>query len=636
MPLYTADVESLKKELVDLRRFNSFYGYEQEELKLAEYVTKKYSLSQRVSSYLDLFDKEQLKDIYCFEEAIEDHSMTLDEADQVDMEDEAENAIIKQVSEENYFNAPELELIFDQVEFASFHDVDVFPKMAVDPECPQGLKELDKIFTYEIARVKEQKSTLANVVLIQKLTKVQEKIRNQKLNEASVLISRFYTDNKQDVTVGYLYSEVLFAKASLGNQKSLSKAREVANNVCFLTDKSDDELISYYRYLYVCREFLYDRARALQLFREFVLIDPDKYTAPTVLTQRNGFYLKCLMLFLRFNVKEWGPYEVETMHAISARSIAGGVFYIAFLRKEILPHLDSVKLEKFIQIEIALHSIKDSHAKLMQKIQSNFDRDGLPKTGSKQIGTIGQTYLKNFFCAAKIPTFSDYLVNTSVSGVQYVSYTKNDRYLGSLGMSEHSFWRAWVSKITPETSLQRADIIPIEQVMKESRLLSKYESLINKAYEYEIEIYGKEEYKDAKALLSDITSTGIVKIIIGANKYSVFDYGIAWSALKEYYSNVKLAHSNINCQLASDLLLQKGKVGMFWNLEEIQMMVEALNLMIDSKKLGLKARLDAILEMKDEQNVDDQYMTLSEHLEMYWWLYILMISMLIFFFNVVL
>lgn len=639
MPLYTAELDSLKKELIELRRYNSFYGFEGDELNLTEYKKQQYKLSKKVASYVEHFKQEQWKDIASFLKNNELNEYEYAENTKVEDIPEisynAENALISQVSEENYFNAPELELVFDQVNLLSYHDVAADTRLELSEKSSTIMKDLDRIFTFEIDRIKGQKSSLSNVVLIQKISKVQEKIRTEKINEASVLMSRFYNENKNDITLGYLYSEILFAKAGLGNQKSLSKARNIANTVCFLTDRSDDALVSYYRYLYVCREFCYDKDRALQLLRDFVLLDPEKMLSSNALVKRNGFYLKCLLLFLRFDIKNWNPYEIESMQTICLKSVAGGVIYLSFLRNELVRHLDSVRYGGFLNIEHHLYNIKVAHEKIVQKIQTSFTRKGLPKTSVGNISTVGQKYLQNFLLAAKIPTFSDYITNTSLLGVQYIESTKNDKYLSSLGMGDHSLWRAWISKITSETSLQRADIIPVEQVLKESKILSKYENLINRAHDYEMEIYKKEEYDKVRELLSEITSAGIIKVILGENKYSVFDYGSPWSALKEYYNNLRLSNTGMHCQLATELLQEKGKLGLFWNLEELQMMLEAVNLVIDNKTLGLKARLDNILEMKDEQSVDDQYMTLSEHLEMYWWVYILMLSLLIFLFNMI-
>ena len=126
-----------------------------------------------------------------------------------------------------------------------------------------------------------------------------------------------------------------------------------------------------------------------------------------------------------------------------------------------------------------------------------------------------------------------------------------------------------------------------------------------------------------------------ISVILGENKYSVYDYGLQWTGIKEYFVNSRMA-SDLKCQLISDLLLQKGKAGLLWNLEDVQMMLEAISLIIDNKRIGLQARLEQIIEAEEEKNVDDQYMSLTEHISLYWWLYVLLISLLIIFFKVIL
>lgn len=641
MPLYTSELNLLKKELVELRRFNKFYGYEGEELTLSEYKEKNYELPANIRKFLQSFVHEQEKDILSFAKQTSSEIKIINGNQSIDTFSLYTGNIIDDFAEEtedetlnkNYFKADELELLFDKVKFTSYHSIT--PSREVSVENDLVMKDLDRIFQKEMTRVKSLKSTISIITLLQKINKVYDKIKQNKLSEASVLISRFYNENKQDITLGYLYLEVLYAKAGAGNQKALSKARDVANNVCFLTDKSDESLLNYYRYIYVCREYNYDQERALQIFREFVLIDPERFTSKSLLTQRDGFFLKCLILFLRFDINQWSAFEIETMFSVAHKSLAGGIFYIAFMRRGLKKHLDSVRFDKFVKIEIDLNNIKRSHSRLMSKIKSNYDKNGLPHNSSKIINTIGQQFLKKFFINAKLPDLYEYLTNTSISGVQYLENTENDKKLASIGINEHSFWRAWISKITDETSLQRSDILPIEQVAKEAKLLSKYESIALNAQEYELEILRKEEYKDVKDILPDVTQKGIISVMLGENTYSVFDYGAPWTGIKDYYNNIKSLKNPVS-QLGSDLIIKKGKVGLFWNLEELQMMLESLNLIIDNKSLGIQGRLDAILSSKSlESGKNDQYMTLSEHLELYWWLYILLVSLLIFMFNIV-
>jgi hypothetical protein len=629
MPLYTDQIDLLKKELLNLRKFNTFHGYESNELSLDEYTSKSYKLSPKVLQALSKFKQETLNDVKCFTK----NEGILNLNNSIDFN--INNSIDEELSEDlNYFNAPELELSFDRVNFQSPHYLKTDQILLENTEVSDTVKKLDKIFTYEIQRIKERKTSLVKTVLVQKLTKVQEKIKADKLNEASVLMSRFYSESKQDIVIGYLYFEILYAKAGLGNYKSLSKARYVANNVCFLTDKSDEMLVSYYRYIHVCREFSHDQERALQLFREFVLLSNDTLLSSNFLENRNGFFVKCLMLFLLFDINKWNIYEIESLQNFSLKAVSGSVFYLAFMRNTIIKHLDSKRYGSFLQIEIYLNDIQESHAKLIKKIQDEFMPNGLPQNGSKEVSTIGQKYLHDLFLGAKIPTFSDYLVNTSLTGVHYITKTKNDEHLSSMGLSEHSFWRAWISKISPETSLQRADIIPIEQVLNESALLIKYNDIIQKLYDYELEIFNKEEYKESKDFLEEVTAAGIMKVILGENSYSVFEYGMSWNGLKEYFSNIKLSRVKKKHYLISEVLIYKGKNGLFWNLEEIQMMLESVSLIIDNKNIGIMARLEQSLEKKSEKIVNNEYMSLSEHLELYWWIYILIISLSVFIFNI--
>ncbi|HAG52921.1 MAG TPA: hypothetical protein DCL21_03950, partial [Alphaproteobacteria bacterium] len=280
MPLYSSELELLKKELAELRKFKKFYGYEGEELLANEYMTKNYILSEQTKKKLNKFVKEQEKDINSFAK-----NPIYTELDLSDLEENAEknfrlqhglqnNGLLEKEDDEknhedNYFNAPELDLLFNNVFLESYHILTPSEDLLAIEDCHSAVKDLDRIFQYEINRVKLSRTSVNNAMLLQKVSKAHEKIKQNKLNEASVLISRFYNENKQDILLGYLYSEILYARTATGNPKSLSKARSVANTVCFLTDKSDEELISYYRYIYVCREYNHDKERALQLFRDF-------------------------------------------------------------------------------------------------------------------------------------------------------------------------------------------------------------------------------------------------------------------------------------------------------------------------------------------------------------------------------
>ncbi len=650
MPLFTKDLEVLKKDLAELRHFKHFYGYRSEELKLEEYARVDYNLSNEVREYLESFVKEQEQDLNWFSkslldtvpEEIKDDENSDNKGEGAEKTDSEKEAVkVKEVKKprkdnsNNYFKAPSLELLFEKVDFYSYQQSQPAATLLFNDEVNDIVKNLDRVFVFEIERIKANKSTFSSVATLPKIEKVRAKVIENKINEAAILMSRFYNENKQEVILGYLYSEILYAKTALGNQKSLSKAREVASTVCFLTDRSDEELISYYRYIYVCREFNYDKEKSFQLFRDFVLLNEDKIVSPTVLTQRNGFYLKCLILFLHFDFNNWNIYEIESIYSFVYRSVSGGAFYLYFIRQNMLPHLDTVRHSKFITVEESLYNIKNSHEKLMHSIHEKYDTDGLPKDGSKSMHTVGQKYIQTLFLNAKLPDFSDYIVNTSLSGISYFDNTANDRMMLSLGMTEHDFWRSWISKISDESSLQRSDIIPLEQVFEESTLLAKYEKVAIKAYEYEIEIYNREEYQEIRNRLTDVTSRGIISVILGENKYSVYDYGLQWTGIKEYFVNSRMA-SDLKCQLISDLLLQKGKAGLLWNLEDLQMMLEAISLIIDNKRIGLQARLEQIIEAEEEKNVDDQYMSLTEHISLYWWLYVLLISLLTIFFKLIL
>lgn len=634
MPLYTAELDLLKRELVELRKFNLYRGYEGDELTLSEYAEIKYSLPEKIKKQIKHFVHEQERDLMSFSKNSDSYKATnRNKSFDAYVHDELEVSSEEPIGSDNYFNAPDLELSFDRVKFKSYHSRNA--SREVETEESIALRDLDKIFQHEISRVKEMKASLALASVQLKISKVYDKVKQGKINEASVLISRFYNENKQDITIGYLYFEILFAKASLGNQKALAKAREVANNVCFLRDKSDEDLLLYYRYIYVCREYAHDIDKAMQLFRDFVLITPDKYISKNAISSKDGIALKCLLLFLRFDISTWNSYEAETMQEIAHKSIAGGIWYIAFMRKDILKLTESVRYDKFLQIETDLYNLKKSHAKIIEKIKANFQTSGLPNGASNDMHTVGQLYLKKFFLSAKMPTLYEYLSNVSVVGTMYLENTKQDKKLAAKGLDEHFFWRAWISRITDESSLQRGDIIPVEQVIKEAKLLAKYESIAIKAFNYEKEIFDLPEYDDYRNLLPDITQKGILSVMLGENKYSVFDYGLPWTGIRDFYNNINSVNNPEN-QLASSLVLKKGKVGIIWNLEELQMLLESLNLIIDSKTLGIKGRLDAIKNSKDEHyRNNEQYMSLSEHLELYWWLYILLVSLCIVLFNII-
>ena len=650
MPLYTAELDLLKRELVELRKFNLYRGYEGDELTLSEYAEKKYILPEQITKYIKHFVHEQEKDVMSFSRHSDSYKATnrnksfdafvhdeleYSEGTEAKVNQTATTATSVEDKQEtaNYFSAPELELSFDRVKFKSYHKRNA--SREVETEESIALRDLDKIFQHEMARIKELKASLALASVQMKVAKVYDKVKQGKLNEASVLISRFYNENKQDITIGYLYFEILFAKAATGNQKSLAKAREVANNVCFLRDKTDEDLLLYYRYIYVCREYAHDIDKALQLLRDFVLITPDKFISQNAISHKDGLVLKCLLLFMRFDVASWNSYEAETMQEIVSKTIAGGIWYIAFLRKDILKLAEAVRFEKFTQVETDLYNLKRSHNKLMDKIKSNFQTNGLPNGASNEMHTVGQIYLQKFFKVAKLPSFVEYLSNVSVMGTMYLENTKNDNKLMAKGLDEHFFWRMWISRITDESSLQRSDILPIEQVIKEAKLLAKYESIATKAFNYEKEIFDMAEYDDYRNLLPDITQKGILSVMLGENKYSVFDYGLPWTGIRDFYNNINSVN-NPEHQLASSLILKKGKLGIIWNLEELQMLLESLNLIIDSKTLGIKARLDAIKNSRDENYKNqEQYMSLSEHLELYWWLYILLVSLCILLFNLI-
>ncbi|MCP4355569.1 MAG: hypothetical protein GY793_08080 [Proteobacteria bacterium] len=632
----------LKKELTDVRTVSRVVGYMSKEHPLEYYKKLRYGLSDKISAHVRYLMIEQEKDLLVYtqdpsvvnvelETDFEDEDVTENFEQQT--ETSAEDSAEQDITSENYFDAPELELLFNRVAFNSHHDAQISDdlKSLDDPV----IIALDKIFSFELERLEvNNKSLIDHVSMTQKVGRVHSKIKEGRLQEASSLMSRFYNENKQKLLFGYLYLEILYAKAALGSQKSLSIARDVANTLCFLTDKSDEVLINYYRYIYVCREFVHDKEKALQLFRDFVLVDADKLGSNESLIQRDSFYMKCMILFLRFDPRGWNVFEIENMSKFVNESISGGIFYIFFIRDKILKLLDSVRYKHFVPVEVNLYNLYDSHSKIMHFIKSNYADNAVPKGGSLQMFTCAKKYVQNFLLSSKVPDFSEFLTNTSISGTRFLEHTTNDKYLQNLGMFDNGFWRSWICKITFETSLQNPGILPLELVVREAKLLTKYEALANKAHTFEKEILADEKYAEVKDFLGNVRADAIMAVTFGENKYNPLTYGLSVDSMKSYYETLK-AINNVANNLVSGLIVERGNVGLFWNLEEIQLMLESLNLTIDNKQVGIKARLDMLLNSKQESLESDEYMGFTEHLSLYWWVYALLVSLMIIIFNMV-
>jgi len=642
MPLYTTELELLKRELSDVRSVSRFSGYISKEYQAGHYKKIKYSLSEKVKAYMQIMISEQERDLLVYAKDPSHVNLETAKAEDDDLELENKEGELEETEElesteeeivdDNYFGGQEVELLFSRVAFSSHHDIAHSDDLrSLDNPV---IMALDKIFNYEIERLKvHNKSLFNNVSLMQKVNKTHAKIKAGKIQEASSLISRFYNENKQEILLGYLYLEILFAKAALGSQKSLSIARDVANTVCFLTDKSDENLTSYYRYIYVCREFVHDKEKALQLLRDFVLVDADRLMSNEALVQRDGFYMKCVILFLRFDPRGWNSFEIENMNKFINESLAGGVFYIYFIRDKLLGLIDTVRFKRFLMTEINLFNIYDSHSRFMEFIKANYTKRGIPKHGPDGMYTVAEKYIQNFLLLSKMPDFSDFLTNTSIAGTKYLEHTANDRYLQSYGMSTNSFWRSWVAKITYETSLQNPNILPVELIVGESKLLSKYKALVDKAYEYEKDILNLEKYQSVKELLTDVRTDAIMSAVFGENKYNPMTYGLLLDSMRDYYDKLTMI-TNVNSNLVSGLIIERGKQGLFWNLEEIQLMLDSLNLTIDNKQVGVKARLDKLKNSKNNE-VEAEYTSLAEHLGAYWWVYILLVSLIVVLFNMI-
>ena len=219
-------LEDLKKDLVTIREVSGSFYYPPVDKSVDEHKRAHYILPQTVRLKLLRLKKQQLEDVKTFAKHRDEFST-----------DDAINAASSlEDNEINYFNAKELESVLDRVNYETFYDVESSEDLVEG--ATTLLVTLDKIFKYEIQKLKLSKIGANYVGIIQKISKVHDKIKANNLAEAITLMTRYYNEEKKHKVVGYLYFELLYAKVSKGNLKTLAKARDVANNVCFLAEKA--------------------------------------------------------------------------------------------------------------------------------------------------------------------------------------------------------------------------------------------------------------------------------------------------------------------------------------------------------------------------------------------------------------
>jgi hypothetical protein len=473
--------------------------------------------------------------------------------------------------------------------------------------------------------------------MLNKMKQAVESIGVGHLNDALTVLRTAKKSAPNNRSLAFMLSQVYYYKAANGSNENLPEARtEAKKSTLYAEDVSSDQLMQY-RYSYVVHESNHDPEKALNLIREFYLLNPESLTEGHGLGVHDGIHLKTWMLVSMMDSKFLTTYEIESILSITMTAATGVNFYLNVIRPQILTrladHEDSV-IAPLISVEKMLAQSYQNYAEIIDYIQKNFNAEGHLLPESVCLWTLENKYVNLLIKAAPLPTFDEIYLYTSLDAKRHSAEAYPNKAMAAMGLAGVNYWQIWSLAITAAEGRGGARTFPVKRIVPYAEIFRKFDRILESLKVYEKEIVPHEKWEIIEKYMPDYEYSIFTHIAAGPEAFQV--------PSNPYYLNFyrQWVTEKPKGPLPSKIIETYAENGNFIEPEEVIATFEGIMRVISDDVHGLKTRAKEALKFclkKEKGKSADKVKDLlrENHFNDYWWLYVIVVPLAILAFFVV-
>ena len=431
---------------------------------------------------------------------------------------------------------------------------------------------------------------------LQKMQRAVETLNQNKPSEALTVLREAQRTEPNNLGLNYLLGQLLYFMVFRGKKEFLPEARDHMKKCCAFSEGIDELQVQKMRYLYVVNEYGLDNARCMELMREYYLLNPEAMTSKEGFTARAGYPLKSWIMLSKISLKNWQPFEFESLLSVARESIGGALMYLLFFHAKLAAELsqDNPFAPGFNVLHEELGRFQLTVSGIHSRLRDIFTDDAKPRQGTTTMPwTVHMRYFQTMLQLVPLPNWDHILLHASLDGRQSLQDVYPDRRLQKMDLTGLSFWRVWIQATTPSPRYITESTIPATMASQDNGFRPKLDTLLEKMQQTEQEIsaeYTAEELAESARILDPYTFELIVNI--GYNKPQARELLKHKEPLFQGYSR-NWAKSIKPALYPSKILEQAATRGVFASPKELLVTLKGCLLLLDKKdNRSLPARLE--------------------------------------------
>ena len=279
-----------------------------------------------------------------------------------------------------------------------------------------GEYNLQQIFARELQFVEENQQYLAySVATVTRIKKAVDAITDGRIADGITIIRDAKRDDPHNNTLSFLLSQLCYYRSRNGMTEFLPEARNEAKKSCHAAEDANMYMLRLYRYSYVVNEFLFDKPRAIEIMRNYYLLNPEAMLEKDGILTHNGFHLKCWLLLTQIPESSWTDFEYKSLAKVVSSAPAGIFIYINYFKPMFAERLKEdppENLQPFVELEQRIRQAKANYDAVYNAIQTNFEKTGKLKNEPKYMWTLEHRYLRTFLGAVQPPSFAEVMMHS--------------------------------------------------------------------------------------------------------------------------------------------------------------------------------------------------------------------------------
>lgn len=516
--------------------------------------------------------------------------------------------------------------------------VDKFPEHLDLKNLKPSDLNLFKVLHAELDFVTENMVALGvNIALLNKMKQAVESIGLERLTDALTILRTAKKSAPNNRSLSYMLSQVYYYKAANGSSENLPEARGEAKKASLYAEDVNQSQLMQYRYSYVMHESNHDAAKALNLIREYYLLNPESLTEGHGLGVHEGVHLKTWILVSMMDAKFLTKYEVESILSITMTAATGVNFYLNVMRPQVLTRLvdsdDSVIAPLYL-VEDMLAKSYQNYSEITGTIQKNFDNKGKLLPESSHLWTLENRYVNLLVNASSLPLFDEIYLYTSLDAKRHSSEAYPNKAMPAMGLTGVNYWQIWSLAITAVDGRRGVRTLPVSKIVPYAEVFRKFDEILESLKLYEKEIVPNEKWEIIQKYMPNYEYNIFIHIAAGPEAFQV--------PSNPYYLNFyrQWVLQKPKAPLPSEIIEIYAESGHFIEPEEVIAAFEGILRVVTDDVHGLKARAKVALKFcltkekgKGASKVKD--LLRESHFNDYWWLYVVVIPLAILVFFII-